>query len=216
MSVLVPVKDLVSVSLTDLSRAAADSLGGGEAVSVSMERFCKTLEGVFRTELSVKVDRAKAASVLGGRRYGSSAAAGASTNDDDSNNHDSSSGVTSEESINGNGDAAVALAAGEDEQKIARSNKRWRKVLKPWDTNRGNAVNQQTEGVSTAAAEGVRSWRRGIVVRRGKNGHREKEERIEMTPEEKSVPLLQLVEELVRNAMYRPISDRDVMMSQVK
>lgn len=213
MSVLVPVKDLVPVPLPDLSRAAADSLGGGQAVSVSMERFCKTLEGVFRTEFSLKVDRANAGSVLGGRRQGSSSAARARNNNNNNNHDSSSSGVTSEDSINGNDGAAMALVAGQDEQTVAKK-RRWGKVPKPWG-KQGKGVSQQREGVSTAGTEGVRPWRRGNGGRKGDTGGREKEERAEMTPEEKCVPLLQLVEELVLNAMYRPISDRDVMMSQV-
>lgn len=217
--VLVPVKDVVAVPLADISQAAADSLGGGEAVRVPMERFCKTLESVFRTEFSVKVDRANAGLVLGGRRYSNSAtravrgAAGTGMALQIAGRSASKEKDASGDGGSGDKGGGVTSLVGPSSSGSAKRS-RWRRGRWKHGDKKGVASGggEQKEGRTGAVAAGVRKARKhvdGVKRRKGDLADHE------VAAEEECVPLLELVEELVRNAMFSPISYRDVMMSQV-
>lgn len=214
MNVLVPVQDVVPVLLVDISQVAADSLGGGEAVRVSMERLCNTVEGVLRTEFSVGVDRANAGLLLGGRLQPKTSRK-ASWSD--------RRGAKKVEAVVASAVAAAAAAkatAGADAagpgKKGKRISDRWRKG-RVWDRKGDDATGGKLDGTPTttttaapvaAAAGGSRSGRLGGGGGKGKSNDDDR-------AEEELVPLLQLVEELARDAMFSPISNRDVVMSQV-
>lgn len=214
MNVLVPVQDVVPVLLVDISQVAADSLGGGEAVRVSMERLCNTVEGVLRTEFSVRVDRANAGLLLGGRLQPKTSRK-ASWSD--------RRGAKKVEAVVASAVAAAAAAkatAGADAagpgKKGKRISDRWRKG-RVWDRKGDDATGGKLDGTPTttttaapvaAAAGGSRSGRLGGGGGKGKSNDDDR-------AEEELVPLLQLVEELARDAMFSPISNRDVVMSQV-
>lgn len=244
---LVPVKDVVTVPLSEISQAAADSLGGGEATRVPMERFCMTLESVFRTEFSVKVDRANAGSVIGGRRHrhpgkrknqsaSDSAAAGAraalQTTKEAISSRTSSGDV---DEIPG-GEIAAAITVGGKEMaasavKIGSSKtgdkseggwwkRGWGRGKKKEQAASGDKGGPPPGGPSSATAtpalpEG-RPGRRGGGAGKKKNRGGGGGGRDDRPEEAAAVPLLELVEELVKNAMFSPIGARDVMMSQVK
>lgn len=206
MNVLVPVQDVVPVLLADISQAAADSLGGGEAVRVSMERLSNTLEGVLRTEFSVMVDRADAGLLLGGRlqpKASRKASRSASK---------VSAVVASTAAASAKAKAGADAADPGDKGK--RNASRWKR-FRAWDRKdaiggkRDGAPNTTTTAAMTAAAAaGTRPGRLGGGDGKGRSNDDD-------FAEEELVPLLQLVEELTRSAMFSPISNRDVMMSQV-
>lgn len=212
MHVLVPVKDVVAVPLTDISQAAADSLGGGEATRVSIERFCKTLESVCRTEFSVKVDRANAGLVLGGRRYGNTASRSRQTG----TGAELGAPVASEIVI-----TAAALSTAEQANASAGDKGKrgkWGIVLRRGKQSKA-ADGGEKEEAPPAPAQKKAKIRNGAG---GGNGAGKKRNDggaggdVDSPDEIAVVPLLQLVEELVQNAMFSPIGARDVMMSQVR
>lgn len=216
MNVLVPVQDVVPVLLADISQAAADSLGGGEAVRVSIERLCNTIEGVLRTEFSIRVDRANAGLLLGGRLPPKVSR---------EVNWSDTRGPKQTEAMVASAVAAAAAAkataeanaagAGDKRKRIAD---RWRRG-RAWDRKGEDAKEGKLDGapttttttaaLATAGAEGNRSGRLG-----GGGGGRGRSNDDDCA-EEELVPLLQLVEELARDARFSPISNRDVVMSQV-
>lgn len=233
MHVLVPVKDVVQVPLADISQAAADSLGGSEAARLSLERLCNTLESVFRTEFSLKVDRANAGVVLGGRPYGGNGAGRAAATASDGNERALQLAGRATEKDSGdpknssdprtrgrNGRGAWRLGS-QDSSKSAGDNAKrsmWRRGFMRRE-RKSDGVDGEKEGSTAAAAVGatggVRLGRQGVGGKR-RNGNGNAGADSQMAAEEECVPLLELVEELVRDAMFSPISNRDVTMSQVK
>lgn len=232
VNVLVPVKDVVPVPLADISQAAADSLGGGDATRVSMERFCKTLESVFRTEFSVKVDRANADFVLGGGRDRTTAGRGSrgAGGGELLQAPQPQAGQTLKEGgAKGEGSAgddespgtAIATTKGGlknagDSGKSKRG--RWRDSLRRKKKIEADASGDVGEAPLAPAAVVVAGKRRGRRSGGGnkRNGRGDDSRRIvDRADETAAVPLLELVDELVRNAMFSPIGARDVMMSQV-
>ncbi|CAN0142732.1 unnamed protein product, partial [Ectocarpus fasciculatus] len=231
VNVLVPVKDVVPVSLADISQAAADSLGGGDATRVSMERFCKTLESVFRTEFSVKVDRANADFVLGGGRDRTTATRGsrvAGGGELLQAPQPQAGQTTKEGAAKGEGGAgddespgtAMTTAKG-DLKNAGESGKskrgKWRDSLRRKKKSKAGASGDVGEAPPAPAAVVVAGKRRGRRSGGGKkrNGRGEDNRRmVDRADERAAVPLLELVDELVRNAMFSPIGARDVMMSQ--
>lgn len=212
MHVLVPVKDVVAVPLTDISQAAADSLGGGEATRVSIERFCKTLESVCRTDFSVKVDRANAGSVLGGRRYGNTASRTRQTRAE-------LVAPVASEIVAPSATAAVSSAlqtSADDKGKRGKwgiALRRGKQTKEAEGGEKKEATPARKKAAAGAAAAGKKRNGGGGGKRRnggGANGD------VDSADEIAVVPLLQLVEELVQNAMFSPIGARDVMMSQVR
>lgn len=228
--VLVPVKDVIPVALVDISQAAADSLGGGQAVHVSIERFCRTLESVCRTEFSMKVDEADAGSVLGGPQYGRNPTGAAKGGGritakpslpmspplrsyekdyipgDDSNKM--SKGDTFA-MIGSKGDSSKTSENGKLRFEFMRKIRRKQRITDGFQGREGRDMGSDTAGArswSRKFEEGVK-WKKRI-------GHDTIDG--ETAKEEESVPLLKLVDELVKNGMYSPISERDIMMSQVK
>lgn len=219
--VLVPVKDVIPVALADMSQAAADSLGGGQAVHISIERFCRTLESVCRTEFSMKVDEADAGSVLGGPQYGRTPTGAvkrggrirakpflpmspvrsyeqdASYISEDDNNE-----MSKEDTIATKGSKGDSSKNGKLRFEFTRKIRRKQRNTNGFEGQEGD----DTDGArswSRKLEEGVK-WKKGV------------EDEGETAKEEESVPLLKLVDELVKNGMYSPISERDIMMSQVK
>eukprot|EP00752_Nemacystus_decipiens_P016356 g14627.t1 len=207
--VIVPVKDVVAVPLTDISQAAADSLGGGEATRVSIERFCKTLESVCRTEFSVKVDRANAGSVLGGRGYGSAADRPRQTREE------LGASATSEiVSPSAAASSAAETSAGTDDK---GKRGKWGMALRRGKQSKaagGGGEKKEAFAVKKAAAVGRRRNGGSGSAGRKRNDNGGGGGDVDSADEIAVVPLLQLVEELVRNAMFSPIGARDVMMSQ--
>lgn len=224
MHVLVPVQDVVAVPLTEISQAAADSLGGGEATRVSIERFCKTLQSVCRTEFSVKVDRANAGLVLGGRRPGnaasrSSRAAGGGALEAaqraEAGTPVASEVVSTAEQANASpgdkgkrgkwglalrlGKPSKAADGGEEDTESPPAQKKAAAVL-------AGKKNKTRNGGGGGGSGGAGKRRNGG----GPGGDADSADEIAV------VPLLQLVEELVQNAMFSPIGARDVMMSQAR
>ena len=215
MNVLVPVQDIVPVLLADISQAAADSLGGGEAVRVSMERLCNTVVGVLRTEFSVSVDRANADLLLGGRLK-PKVSQKVSWSD--------RPGVKKVEAVVASAVAAAADAKASAEADTAVSGGKGKRIADRWSRGRAwdrkgedasggkldgaKATTTTTAAPAAAAAGENRSWRLGGGGGKGRSNDDD-------YAEEELVPLLQLVEELARDAMFSPISSRDVMMSQV-
>lgn len=239
MHVLVPIKGVVPMPLTDIAQAVADSLGGGEATRLSMERFCKTLESVFRTEFSVKVDRANASLVLGGRRYGnafsrsSSRVVGSGGGGGGGSGGllvppQAQAGQTAVEAgppgarEGGSKDDAPAGAvsvAGQDNAINGDKSKRskWKMALRRGKKSDGAAGGNKGDDAPAPAALAVEGGR--VLGRRGGAGKKRSSNgggEGASTDEAAVVPLLQLVEELVQNAMFSPIGARDVMMSQVE
>lgn len=219
--VLVPVKDVIPVALADMSQAAADSLGGGQAVHVSIERFCRTLESVCRTEFSMKVDEVDAGSVLGGPQFGRKPTGAVKrggkimakpslpmsplrsyeqdTSDilEDDNRKMSKDDTFSME--NNKGDSSQN---GKLRLEFMRKIRRKQRNTDGFRGQEGNDIN------------GARSWSRKLE--KGVKWKKRVGDERETAKEEESVPLLKLVDELVKNGMYSPISERDIMMSQVK
>lgn len=218
--VLVPVKDVLTVPLADISQAAADSLGGGEPTYVSVERFCKTLESVFRTEFSVKVDRGNAGQVLGGRRAGNSGSLR------------SRARVAASEAAKagaiegGNGDMPAAALATTTKVDAGGKSKSSRWLMGPLQrrkNSQGAAAAAASEGESSDAVSAPKKSvalgrkRKRKTTKNGRGGGDGESGGGEGNADElAAVPLLQLVEELVKNAMFSPIGARDVMMSQVE
>lgn len=214
MHVLVPVNDVVPVPLRDISRAGADSLGGSDTVQVSMERFSNTLESVFRTEYSVKVDRANAGSVLGWSEYGNGGVRPPTTGERQQQEEQQQATL---EGDGGDGGQAKGLdgQGGQDEGDAVGGIKNklngLKKIFK---------LNRRGDKAGEADARDGHDMKRGEKGKLGnKNGDGDNEHAgsidVHLTDEEMCVPLLQLVEELIRNAMFSPISDRDIKMSQV-
>lgn len=225
MHVLVPINDVVCTPLSALSEAAADTLsgaGGGNIdnmhVRIEMDRFCRTLESVFRTDYSGRVDRANAAPLLGGRwdRAGAAAATAAaagSVSTPDSAQHKTNGLVLS---AAGNQVARIDGKAKQsivDETVVQRTG-RWRRV--PWKRGDQKARNERRNtsegGVAPETEQKQGRWSRNATGRR-RSRDREDPAR---AAEERCLPLLHLVEDLVRDAMFSPISERDVMMSQAR
>ena len=206
MHVLVPVKDVVAVPLTDISQAAADSLGGGEATRVSIERFCKTLESVCRTDFSVKVDRANAGLVLGGRRYGNTASRSRQTR--------AELGAPAASEI-----ATTAASLSTAEQANAGADGKGRRGKWGMSLRRGKRSKEGDGGEKAAPSAQKREAAAGKKRSGGSSGAGKRRNGggdADSADEIAVVPLLQLVEELVQNAMFSPIGARDVMMSQAR
>lgn len=216
--VLVPVKDVLTVPLSDISQAAADSLGGGEPTFVSVERFCKTLESVYRTEFSVKVDRANAGQVLGGRRPANSGISLRSR----------AAGEAAEPGAveGGNGGVPAAGLATAAEADVGDKSKRSRWRMGPLQRRKkmqGAAAGAASGGESSEAFSAPkksvafgRKRKRKTEKNGGGGGDGGSGGGVGNADELAVVPLLQLVEELVKAAMFSPIGARDVMMSQVR
>lgn len=233
--------------LADIAQAVADSLGGGEATRVSMERFCKTLESVFRTEFSVKVDRANASLVLGGRRYGnassrsSSRAAGGGAAGrgggsagllappkQQAGQPTVGAGPPRKREGDGNGEAPAVATSVEGQGNASSGDKskrnKWKMALRRGKKSDGAAEGKEkgeegTPSPAAVAVEGGRLLGRRGGAKRDRNGNGNGGSSGgdgEITDLDAVVPLLELVEELVRNAMFSPIGARDVVMSQVK
>lgn len=230
MHVLVPVKDVVAVPLADISQAAADSLGGGEATRVSMERFCKTLESVFRTDFSVKVDRANAGLVLGGRRYGNAASRSSRAAGSGVQTRAGAGAPVAKSEIVAPAVTAVSTAERASAGAGSKGKRgKWGMVLRRGKQSKaagGGGGGGEKEGASPAQTKAARTGKKrkgggggagrkrigsGVVVGDGSGGGD-----VDSADEIAVVPLLQLVEELVQNAMFSPIGARDVMMSQVR
>lgn len=206
MHVLVPVNDVISVPLAALSEAAADTVSGAGVnssidVRVAMDRFCRTLESVCRTDFSARVDRADAAPLLGSRW---DRGAGISGLPDTSRKS-----VNDDKVVAGADGTATQLQAVADESARGRVGKR---RMAPWKQRNQQGKEINTGGSSGADGEKQKGrWPRRNGSRRARNA----EERVR-DAEERCLPLLHLVEDLARDAMFSPISERDVMMSQVR
>ena len=229
MHVLVPIKDVVPVSLADISQVAADSLGGGETVHVSMDRFCRILESVCRTEFSVKVDQANAWSVLGGSRSGRKQPKTLRRVSKvnlkppvplilPGNRPEMDSGGAWENEASDPSTMGMIEVIGDQKESDKGSDGDklpfLRKILWPFQNPNISRGPAEKDVGGPAAVVGERGPKR--EGSRGNARKREEELDEEAAEEEESVPLLKLVDELVKNGMYSPISDRDVMMSQVK
>lgn len=234
--VLVPVNDVVFVPLCSLSQAAADTLSeignsdtNNKGMRIAMDRFCRTLESVCRTDFSTRVDKVNAARVLGGRwdrisvplpdvptKTGGSVRIELS--EERAKNHprlprllrlsgqkpvqqqqQQQQQTKINDTNNGEGEETA------DSDLVRRE---WNKP--PWQPRSdeaGSEKSKERDEASTGRKQGGR-WRG--VGRRGGG-----EDYIARAAEERCLPLLQLVEDLVRDAMFSPISKRDVVMSQV-